>query len=228
MQQTIMAEKTGKSSGLYDNFFAEQQQKQAQIKRDAWQAKQLQEKEEIKAKKRQRQQHMMQLEYEYAQQLFEMKRVQMDIMRSMLFGDDIENEFDAPGPSVDIQTYDNVMKRLKNIPTEQLEQAIQRFRLNDNTRMEIIKDILLERSEDSVVKIEKTEKEKQDTVVQVKKIEDNLRNVTSDDNTECAICLDKIAESASQTSCGHTFHHSCIIDWVNVKPSCPICKTNLA
>ena len=48
-----------------------------------------------------------------------------------------------------------------------------------------------------------------------------------DDQTECCICLDKTAQSWSALPCGHTFHHSCILTWINYRDSCPICRTHI-
>ncbi|KAF0990434.1 hypothetical protein HZS_204 [Henneguya salminicola] len=41
----------------------------------------------------------------------------------------------------------------------------------------------------------------------------------------CCICLEDI-EDTSILACGHQFHSDCIIEWLNIKMSCPLCKTN--
>ncbi|KAF9613770.1 hypothetical protein IFM89_011494 [Coptis chinensis] len=47
------------------------------------------------------------------------------------------------------------------------------------------------------------------------------------DGEVCAICLDKMNE-ASKTRCSHTFHTSCLMDWmVRLQRSCPMCRSDL-
>merc|ERR1712147_515179 len=45
-------------------------------------------------------------------------------------------------------------------------------------------------------------------------------------SSECCICLDEMAhgDKASVLPCGHRFHFSCILDWVQHTPLCPLCK----
>lgn len=40
--------------------------------------------------------------------------------------------------------------------------------------------------------------------------------------TNCAICLGNICNA--KLLCGHFFHSKCILKWVNVKKTCPICR----
>jgi len=224
--------------GLYDDFFAQASKKQKQIQEDAKRARILQEKEEKKAEKRLAQQQQLeieqQLEYmQYQQQANQQYHMQARIIAQMLqqtLMQDEEYEYESgimPHQSADTKTYDFVMKKLKNVPTAQLERSIIQYGLDDATKMQILADILLERADDTPVVDKKTNKEKQEIITQVKKIESALADVSCKD-IECAICLDKIADSGKETSCGHTFHHECIVGWINVKPLCPICKTDLS
>lgn len=44
----------------------------------------------------------------------------------------------------------------------------------------------------------------------------------------CAICLDdfRSKEEISICRCGHAYHHKCIMKWMEVKETCPICQRN--
>jgi len=43
--------------------------------------------------------------------------------------------------------------------------------------------------------------------------------------TECVICLEVVEENLmKKIVCGHTFHKSCINDWIKCKNECPICR----
>jgi len=235
-----MAEKKEKSS-LYGGWFKDRQAEQDQIKKDAWHARQIQEEQEKRAAKKKlelQKQLQMQMEMEYLlqqrHQFREMMQTQMGAMFEMLsdgYDEDgfqrLPDGYDNDGfvqPSVDINTYSRVMKKLKNVPTNQLETVILQFRLSDAARTEILTDITLEREENIKVKVKKTEAEEKETNNQVEKVEKILTDITCNDNTECSICLDVIDDCAKGTPCGHTFHHDCIIDWVKVKPLCPVCK----
>ncbi|CAL4990028.1 unnamed protein product [Urochloa decumbens] len=45
----------------------------------------------------------------------------------------------------------------------------------------------------------------------------------------CAICKDDlpIAAAARKLPCGHLYHSSCILPWLEVHNSCPICRSRL-
>ena len=46
--------------------------------------------------------------------------------------------------------------------------------------------------------------------------------------SECGICMEQIkSKDIFKTNCGHTFHNSCITQWLLPKSSCPICRNNL-
>lgn len=41
---------------------------------------------------------------------------------------------------------------------------------------------------------------------------------------ECSICIEKITDNHYYLPCTHVFHSSCITQWINDKPYCPLCK----
>lgn len=41
--------------------------------------------------------------------------------------------------------------------------------------------------------------------------------------TKCVLCLEQM-ENASATTCGHLFCWSCILDWMDQKEECPVCR----
>jgi hypothetical protein len=48
------------------------------------------------------------------------------------------------------------------------------------------------------------------------------------DNTECSICLDNLqSKKVVKTPCNHVFHYDCIIEWMGVQMTCPICRESI-
>lgn len=43
---------------------------------------------------------------------------------------------------------------------------------------------------------------------------------------DCSICLEHIHKNNKSLVCGHSFHTSCIDNWLNVNFNCPICRRN--
>ena len=43
----------------------------------------------------------------------------------------------------------------------------------------------------------------------------------------CIICTEKINTDAEYLPCFHKFHIKCISKWVNLNPSCPVCRFKL-
>lgn len=41
---------------------------------------------------------------------------------------------------------------------------------------------------------------------------------------ECAICLASNKDPFTKLTCGHCFHHACIVKWLKVSTTCPICR----
>ena len=46
-------------------------------------------------------------------------------------------------------------------------------------------------------------------------------------NEDCPICLEKVSEADSKTSCGHSFHEQCLTTWFMTSNTCPMCRTKL-
>jgi len=44
-------------------------------------------------------------------------------------------------------------------------------------------------------------------------------------NDECSICLDKLDKNIFILKCNHKFHKECLSRWLNVNPSCPLCRS---
>lgn len=49
------------------------------------------------------------------------------------------------------------------------------------------------------------------------------------ENTECTICLEKLAvgDSALRIPCGHVFHEDCVRTWLQSNNQCPMCRYEL-
>ena len=45
-----------------------------------------------------------------------------------------------------------------------------------------------------------------------------------DDDITCAICLSSIGEDRVKTFCGHYFHGQCLVDSLQYKRECPMCR----
>lgn len=63
----------------------------------------------------------------------------------------------------------------------------------------------------------------------------NILNLLNDDPMNdvkkladgCVICMEENMDNPIMTSCGHFFCHDCIVQALNIKNICPVCKTNL-
>ncbi|XP_039049317.1 E3 ubiquitin-protein ligase ATL6-like [Hibiscus syriacus] len=56
-------------------------------------------------------------------------------------------------------------------------------------------------------------------------------DIGSGREVECVICLDKVCEGEKLRSlpiCPHGFHVHCIDSWLQVRPTCPLCRINVA
>ena len=53
----------------------------------------------------------------------------------------------------------------------------------------------------------------------------NIERVTS--NEECSICLTKTNKPKCKTSCSHTFHVTCLKEWLKTSITCPLCRKTL-
>lgn len=45
----------------------------------------------------------------------------------------------------------------------------------------------------------------------------------------CPVCLDelKIGDQVTTLPCAHTFHYTCVSDWLEQSEVCPLCRTNI-
>lgn len=41
---------------------------------------------------------------------------------------------------------------------------------------------------------------------------------------ECPICLNQLENTKVFLPCGHSFHGDCILDWIDNKRNCPMCR----
>lgn len=68
------------------------------------------------------------------------------------------------------------------------------------------------------------------SIKQLKKEQLNESNMKDYENSkECSVCMEtyKIEESVVTIPCLHLFHEDCILPWLNIHNSCPICRLEL-
>ena len=53
----------------------------------------------------------------------------------------------------------------------------------------------------------------------------HTENVEVDD--DCSICYNSLKEDSIKLRCSHTFHRTCISQWIKTSPTCPMCRTNV-
>jgi len=48
-------------------------------------------------------------------------------------------------------------------------------------------------------------------------------------NLQCSVCMEdyKLGEPVRKLECTHVFHTSCIVPWLQMHATCPVCRTNL-
>ena len=56
----------------------------------------------------------------------------------------------------------------------------------------------------------------------VETVSDQEANVVS-----CVICLDSISERCIAKPCQHSYHYMCILQWLEVRKSCPLCNARV-
>ena len=63
----------------------------------------------------------------------------------------------------------------------------------------------------------------------LKKIEINKDNIKTFNEETCNVCLDSYVEGQTsiKLDCGHCFHDKCIIQWLKMRNTCPVCRHEL-
>ncbi|KAI0224650.1 RING-type E3 ubiquitin transferase [Lamellibrachia satsuma] len=48
-------------------------------------------------------------------------------------------------------------------------------------------------------------------------------------NVQCSVCMEdlKLDEEVRQLPCNHLYHHGCIVPWLELHGTCPVCRTTL-
>ncbi|ELP89800.1 hypothetical protein EIN_425320 [Entamoeba invadens IP1] len=49
----------------------------------------------------------------------------------------------------------------------------------------------------------------------------------NDQDGDCSICYSRLKTKCVAFPCGHKFHHSCVISWLQHNAVCPLCKENI-
>lgn len=62
-----------------------------------------------------------------------------------------------------------------------------------------------------------------------KEVIEALPTVTIIDNLQCSVCLDdfEVGSEAKEMPCKHRFHSACILPWLELHSSCPVCRLQL-
>lgn len=58
---------------------------------------------------------------------------------------------------------------------------------------------------------------------------EGLPTVKTEDKLQCSVCLDEceIGDEVKEMPCKHKFHSSCILPWLELHSSCPVCRYQL-
>uniref|UniRef100_A0A453Q901 RING-type domain-containing protein n=3 Tax=Aegilops tauschii subsp. strangulata TaxID=200361 RepID=A0A453Q901_AEGTS len=53
--------------------------------------------------------------------------------------------------------------------------------------------------------------------------------MAADGGAQCAVCMDDflLGAAAKQLPCNHVFHKDCILPWLDLHSSCPVCRHEL-
>ncbi len=52
----------------------------------------------------------------------------------------------------------------------------------------------------------------------------SLHVVCAGQTGECVVCMDEISSKRVTLTCGHSFHKTCIVSWLQINWSCPCCR----
>lgn len=60
-------------------------------------------------------------------------------------------------------------------------------------------------------------------------VELKMENVLTEEVVVCAVCKDKFSmeEKVRKLPCGHYYHDDCILPWLNIRNTCPVCRYEL-
>lgn len=60
-------------------------------------------------------------------------------------------------------------------------------------------------------------------------VELKTENILTEDVVVCAVCKDKFSmeEKVRKLPCGHYYHDDCILPWLNIRNTCPVCRHEL-
>ena len=63
----------------------------------------------------------------------------------------------------------------------------------------------------------------------LKKIEINKENIKKFNEELCNVCLEDYVEGdiTTKLECGHCFHYKCILQWLKMRNTCPVCRHEL-
>ena len=63
----------------------------------------------------------------------------------------------------------------------------------------------------------------------LKKIEINENNIKEFEGQACNVCLENFSKGqiSNQIECGHYFHEKCIVHWLKMRNTCPVCRHEL-
>lgn len=62
-----------------------------------------------------------------------------------------------------------------------------------------------------------------------KEVVEALPAVTIDETLQCSVCLEdfEIGTEAKEMPCKHKFHGGCILPWLELHSTCPVCRHQL-
>ena len=69
----------------------------------------------------------------------------------------------------------------------------------------------------------------ENAIKNLKKIEINKDNIKNFNEETCNVCLENYVEGQTsiKIECGHNFHDNCIIKWLKMRNTCPVCRHEL-
>ncbi|PNX79567.1 E3 ubiquitin-protein ligase ring1-like protein, partial [Trifolium pratense] len=67
------------------------------------------------------------------------------------------------------------------------------------------------------------------SIVAPKEAVEALPTVKINENLQCSVCLDdfEVGSEANEMQCKHRFHNACILLWLELHSSCPVCRYQL-